>query len=351
MSQVKIKVSVVGASGYAGGELLRLLLGHPNVALTQIVSSTYAGQPLSKSFPGMRNTDLVFSVFDREKIVQNSDLVFYAQDHGVAMKQVEGLLRDGLKVIDLSADFRLKDPEIFQHWYKHEHIATEVLKEAVYGLPELFREQIKAARLLANPGCYPTASGLALIPLLVNKLIDNKSIIIDAKSGVSGAGRGKHSLDLHYPELNENFRAYGVAGTHRHTPEIEQTLSFAANEDIKVSFTPHLLPITRGILATCYASLIKTVSSDEIIELFKKFYEGHPFVHILNKGELPATKGCSGSNQCHIGIAIDERTKRITVLSAIDNLMKGAAGQAVQNFNLMNGLDEKAGLNSAGLWP
>jgi N-acetyl-gamma-glutamyl-phosphate reductase len=267
------------------------------------------------------------------------------------MKQSADLLAAGIKIIDLSADFRLKDPLVFEKWYKHEHSAKEALLESVYGLPEIFRDEIKSARLVANPGCYPTASALALIPLLKNKLIDLNSIIIDAKSGTSGAGRGKHSLDLHFPELNENFKAYGVAGTHRHTPEIEQTLSFAAGKELVLSFTPHLLPITRGILASCYANLSQKISCSDIISHFRDFYKGHPFVFILDEGQLPTTKGCYGTNQCHIGIAVDTRTNRVTVFSAIDNLVKGAAGQAVQNFNLMCGFDEISGLVGAGLWP
>lgn len=351
MKQEMINVSLVGASGYAGGELLRLLLSHPNISIANVVSETYAGTSLSKAFPGMRFSEIVFSSFNKQKILDTSQVVFYAQDHGVAMKQSADLLAAGLKVIDLSADFRLKNPEVFREWYKQEHCAKDALKQAVYGLPELCRDEIKSANLIANPGCYPTAAALALIPLLKNNLVDISSIIIDAKSGVSGAGRGKHSLDFHFPELNENFRAYGVAGTHRHTPEIEQTLSFAAGKELAVSFTPHLLPITRGILASCYANLIHKISVPEIIRLYREAYSGHPFVFILEEGQLPSTKACFATNQCHIGIAVDARTNRVSVFSAIDNLIKGAAGQAIQNFNLMSGIDETTGLSGAGIWP
>lgn len=346
-----IKAAVVGASGYAGGELLRLLLAHAQVDLTEIVSNTYVGQPLAVAFPGMSLSDKCFTDYNPTRIIQSCNLVFFAQDHGVAMREVKPFLDAGLKVIDLSADFRLRDKDKFSLWYKHQHSASDLLDEAVYGLPELFREQIRKASLVANPGCYPTASGLALIPLIEEKLIDLDSIVIDAKSGVSGAGRGKHSLDFHFPELNENFRAYGVAGTHRHTPEIEQTLSFAARSEVIVSFTPHLLPITRGILASCYAKLLRDIPSQDLRSLYKKRYDSHPFVRILNSGSLPNTKACYGSNLCLISPEVDKRSGRVNIFSAIDNLNKGAAGQAVQNMNLMFDLDEKAGLNGAGLWP
>lgn len=351
MTPKQLSVAVIGASGYAGGELLRLLLSHPFARLVLAVSESYSGQPLSAAFPGIRFTDLKFSSFDKFRINEAAELIFLAQDHGVAMRYAPDFLSAGKKVIDISADFRLKDPAAFHLWYKHEHSARELLAQAVYGLPEIFGAEIQKAQLVANPGCYPTASALALAPLLSGELIDFDSIVIDAKSGVSGAGRAKHSLDFHFPELNENFRAYGIAGTHRHTPEIEQTLSLLAGKNVVVSFTPHLLPISRGILASCYARLRKPVSASELISRFSDFYREHAFVTVLEEGKLPTTKAVSGTNQCHIGIGVDSRTERVTVLSAIDNLNKGAAGQAVQNMNLMCGFPETAGLEGAALWP
>ncbi len=345
----KILVSVIGASGYAGGELLRLLLSHPYVELKHVVSETYSGKELSASFPGMIFSNLKFCSFNKEEVIKDSEVVFFAQDHGAAIRHVPDFLKAGLKVIDLSADFRLKDTEVFKTWYKQEHTASEELKQAVYGLPELYREEIKTARLVANPGCYPTASALALLPLVKAGLIDLESIVIDAKSGVSGAGRAKHNLDFHFPEMNQNFKAYAAAGTHRHTPEIEQTLSAVCGKQLTVSFTPHLLPITRGIFASCYAKLITDLTADEVLSVFKGFYKGHPFVKVQE--QMVSTKATYATNLCLISLGVDPRTRRVSVFSAIDNLNKGAAGQAVQNFNLMCGFEETAGLTVAGIWP
>jgi N-acetyl-gamma-glutamyl-phosphate reductase len=346
-----VSVSIIGASGYVGGELLRLLLTHPKVELKSVVSETYAGKSLSAAFPGMVFGDLKFSSFNKDYIIENSDLVFFAQDHGAAIRSIPEFLAKGCRVIDLSADFRLKKPEQFLQWYKQEHTAVSALKQAVYGLPELFSEEIKEARLVANPGCYPTATALALIPLLKNDIISHEGIVIDAKSGVSGAGRAKHSLDFHFPELNQNFKAYAVGGTHRHTPEIEQTLSHVCGREVVLSFTPHLLPISRGILASCYCSLKSDLSHQDLYNVFSDFYKQQPFVRILEEGQLPSTKACYGTNLCLIGFAIDARTKRVSVFSAIDNLTKGASGQALQNLNIMFGFDQTLGLSGASLWP
>lgn len=351
----KLKAGIVGVSGYGGGELARLLSAHPNVELTYVTSGTYAGKPLRAALPGAAPSDLVCEVFDLAACADKCDFVFLAGEAGLAMKAAPGLLEAGKKVVDLSADFRLKDPAVYQEWYKAEHTAPELLKEAVYGLPELGQEKITSARLVANPGCHVTAAVLALLPLVEwvsqadNDAIDFKSIIVDSLSGVSGAGRSKFGLDYHFAEINESIRPYAVGGVHRHTPEIEQTLTQAAGTAITVTFTPHLVPITRGILTTTYALL-----NDDGLDLhaiYRDFYQDAPFVTILEAGQFPATKHVFGTNYCHIGLAVDKRTNRVIVVSAIDNLVKGAAGQAIQNMNLMSGFDETAGLTMGAVWP
>jgi N-acetyl-gamma-glutamyl-phosphate reductase len=346
-----ISVGVVGASGYGGGELLRLLAGHPEAQVQYAVSETYAGQPLSAAFGGFAGaTDLRFQSYGDGTNLRQCDVVCLAQENGKAMEAVPHLLEAGCKVIDLSADFRFRNAAIYQEWYKMTHAAPQLNAEAVYGLPELFAPQIKTARLIGNPGCYPTATALALAPLLHYGLIETKSIIVDGKSGVSGAGRSKFGLDYHYPETNESVSAYKIAGTHRHTPEMEQTLGGLYNlPDLRLSFTPHLIPMTRGILVTCYGDLRADTDTTALLQLYREFYAGHPFV-VITDG-LPATKHTYGSNYCHIGLAVDARTHRVVVLSAIDNLVKGAAGQAIQNMNLMCGWDETAGLKQGGIWP
>ena len=346
-----IRVAVIGASGYGGGELLRLLSNHPSVELTVASSKTYAGRAVSASFPGFRHSALRFEAIELADARDRADVFFLAQENGFAMQQAGALLTGGKKVIDLSADFRLKRADAYPLWYRNDHKSPDLLSRAVYGLPELHREQIRGASLLANPGCYPTASILGFTPLLEQGVIEPGSIIIDAKSGVSGAGRSKHILDYHFPELNESVRAYAIAGAHRHTPEIEQELGLLAGQELTLSFTPHLMPITRGILMTGYALLKKSCSSAELVSLYRQRYEAEPFVVVYDDGQLPVTKATYGSNYCHIGLAVDKRTNRVTVVSAIDNLVKGAAGQAVQNMNLMLGLPEAAGLSFAGVWP
>ena len=347
----KIRVSIVGAPGYGGGEALRLLSRHPFAEIRIPVSGTFAGQPVARLFPGSFDRNLRFEQFDQDKLISESDVIFIAQESGFAMKHVPEFLAAGLKIVDFSADFRLKDPAVYAEWYRLEHACPDILEKAVFGLPEYYREQIKKASLVANPGCYPTASILALAPLLERKIVDPESLIIDAKSGASGAGRGKTSHEFHFPELNESVRAYGIAGTHRHTPEIEQVLSSIYGTRLSVSFTPHLIPMTRGIMATCYANPVRKESTSSIRQLYAERYRDEPFVIVYPEGELPSTKGTCGSNQCHIGAAVDSRTGRITVISAIDNLVKGAAGQAIQNMNIMMGLPEKTGLDIAGVWP
>lgn len=340
-----IRAAIVGASGYGGGELLRILAQHPQVEIGAAISETYAGKPVAAAFPGMaRLSNVVFEGKGDGSSVRDCEAVFLAQENGKAMHIVPELLANGSKVVDLSADFRFQDVSLYERVYKTTHAAKEANHQAVYGLPELLREKIHNAQIVGNPGCYPTASALALLPLIPH--INTNDLIIDAKSGVSGAGRAKFSLDYHFPEMNDSVSAYKIAGTHRHTPEIEQTLSFLAGLPITLTFTPHLMPMTRGILATCYAKLNQSMTADNVRELFREYYAEEPFVVVCD--ELPATKHTVGSNRCHIGLDVDARTNRVTIVSCIDNLIKGAAGQAVQNMNLMLGLPEVAGLDTLG---
>lgn len=344
-----LKVAIVGASGYTGVELIRLLSNHPGVEITAVTSEQSAGKKISIIFPSLTNIfDNILEPLDADVIAKKADLIFTALPHQKAMDVVPEFLKKGKKVIDLSADFRIKDHATYGAWYE-EHKAPELLKEAVYGLPELYREEIKKARLIANPGCYPTSAILALAPLLKNKYIDPSTIIIDSKSGVSGAGRSA-SLDTHFTETNEGFKAYKVA-EHRHTPEIEQELSLLAHSPVIVSFTPHLLPVNRGILSTVYASLKKDADEDSIFGIYNEFYGNEYFVRVYQKGSFPNINNVRGSNFCDIGIRLDKRTGRVVIISAIDNLVKGASGQAVQNMNIMYGFPEDTALKGIAFFP
>lgn len=343
------RVGVVGATGYTGLELVRLLLRHSKVKMTALTTERYVGQPIWKVFPSvMKETDLVCQPLEVESIAQACDFLFTALPHKAAMDVVPGFIQRGLKVVDLSADFRLTDPKAYEEWYEP-HTAPAFLKDAVYGIPELHREEIKKTALVANPGCYPTSIILALAPALKNKLINHRTIIADSKSGVSGAGRSAVLTSL-FTEVSENFKAYKVA-EHRHTPEIEQELSRLAGEKIVITFTPHLVPMKRGILSTIYASLEKPYSENEILDLYRNFYANEKFVRIHPPDLLPGTADVLGSNYCDIGLKIDKRNNRLILLSAIDNLVKGASGQAVQNMNLMLGLEESLGLDIVPLYP
>ncbi len=343
------KVAIIGASGYTGVELLRLLVGHSQAEVVAVTSRQYQGLPISQVFPSLEGYfDLVCEAVDVESIASRADVIFTALPHKSAMAVIPDFLNAGCKVIDLSADYRLRDQQVYEHWYQS-HSSPELLNEAVYGLPELYRAQIKDARLVANPGCYPTSVALALAPLLEARLIACDSIIIDSKSGTTGAGRGLKESSL-YSEVNEGFKAYGI-GSHRHTPEIEQTLSQIAGESIQVSFTPHLLPVDRGILSTIYATQTEGYSTVDLLQLFQKRYADEPFVRILPEGQLPNIAYVRGTNLCDIGLVADQRTGRIILVSVIDNLCKGAAGQAIQNFNLICGIDERTGLSAAPLFP
>ena len=345
-----LRVAIIGASGYTGVELARILCNHPEFQLTAATSRQYAGKPLSEVFPNLLGkTDLICKNLTIEELTEQADLFFAAVPHKTAMDLVPQLLQADKKVVDLSADFRLRDVSVYEEWYQ-EHSSPEFIAEAAYGLPELYREQIKKARLVANPGCYPTSIVLGLAPLLEKGLIDPSTIIVDSKSGTTGAGRSA-SVGTLFCEVHDGFKAYKVGGTHRHLPEIEQELSKVSSSQVTISFTPHLLPISRGILSTSYASLNSSVTGDELREIYLDRYKNEPFVRIVPEGTFPTTQHVRGSNFCDIGFAIDQRTNRIIVVSTIDNIVKGAAGQAVQNMNLICGLEETMGLEGAPFFP
>lgn len=344
-----LKVGIYGASGYTGQELLRLLLRHPQAEVVAVTSRRYAGVPVADIYPVFVGlTDLVFVDASPEDVAGAADIVFLALPHGVSMTVAPIFLKAGKKVIDLSADFRLHDVTTYEKWY-NKHTARNMIKESVYGIPELHGDQIAKARLVANPGCYPTSVILGLAPLLKAKWIDDCSIIADSKSGVSGAGREPQVGTL-FCEVDEGFKAYKV-GQHRHTPEMEQEISILADCDVNISFTPHLLPISRGILSTIYATLQKGVTTPELIDLYRDFYTGKKFVRVYKAGTFPNISSVRGSNYCDIGLTVDAITKRVIIVCAIDNLVKGAAGQAIQNMNLMCGLSEDAGLTMISLFP
>jgi N-acetyl-gamma-glutamyl-phosphate reductase len=345
-----LNVGIIGASGYTGVELARILSDHPEVKLTAATSRQFAGKPLSEVFPNLRKrVDLLCEDLTPEQLVDRADFFFAAVPHKTAMALVPTFLAAGKKVVDLSADFRLRDAAVYEQWYQP-HSCPELIKEAVYGLPELYREQVKSARLTANPGCYPTSVILGLAPLLREKLIDPATLIVDSKSGASGAGRSVNVGAL-FCEVADGFRAYKVGGAHRHIPEIEQELAVLAGCGVTISFTPHLLPISRGILSTMYASLSSAVSGQDLQDLYESAYQDELFVRVCPAGTFPATQHVRGGNCCDIGVKIDQRTGRVIVMSAIDNIAKGASGQAVQNMNLMNGFAEDCAIRGAAFFP
>ncbi len=342
-----LKVGIIGASGYTGGELVRILSQHPKMEIAALTSRTHAGKKLEEIFPSFTGWDgPVFSGTDSPEGVQGCDLVFLAVPHGVAMKLAPALLAKGQKVIDLGADFRFRERLVYEKWYKLEHSEPDLSKKAVYGLPEIYRNQIREAKLVGNPGCYPTSAILGIYPALKQDIIDTNIVIIDSKSGVSGAGR-KAEIGYNYPELFGNFKAYGIAG-HRHTPEIEQELSGICGTDITVSFTPHLLPVARGILSTIHLKLKQKLTTAEVTGIYANTYQGEPFIKVVPEPVLPDLKGVVGTNYCHIGARVDERSGSLIVVSVIDNMVKGASGQAVQNMNLMFDFPETMGLIQ---WP
>ncbi|MGM0431853.1 MAG: N-acetyl-gamma-glutamyl-phosphate reductase [Spirochaetota bacterium] len=340
---MKIKAGIVGATGYAGAELSRLLSAHPQVELTVVTSQTYADKSLHEVYGNFRGFDeLVCSDMTVEEASELCDVLFLALPHGLASHQVTPEILQRCKIIDLGADYRLKDPHMYQRWYKTTHGSPKLVEQAVYGLSEWFRDEVAASSLIANPGCYTTCSILTLAPLVRESLINPDTIIIDAKSGVTGAGRKATAATL-YAECNESIKAYSVA-THRHTPEIEEQLSRLAANSIEVSFTPHLVPMNRGILVTAYAKVADGVDKDDIIEAYAAYYKDEQFIRLLPYGTFPETRWVKGSNICDIGFTIDERTNRIVAGGAIDNLVKGASGQALQNMNIMFSLPEETGL-------
>lgn len=349
-----IRAGIIGASGYAGAELVRYLLMHPGVEITYLASGTYAGRPLSEAYPALLGRNLPdCSEYDLETAADAADFFFQAQGNGVGMQVAPGLLEYGKKLVDVPADFRIKDLAVYSAYYGAEHTAPDLVAEAIYGVPELRPEEIAAARIVANPGCYATAAILALAPLVKLGIVDSTSMIVDAKSGVSGAGRSKIELSGMFCEINEGFRAYAVAG-HRHTAEIEQELGLLAGGELRVSFTPHLVPMNRGILATAYAGAragTQLPSTAELLDTYRDFYADKPFVIVLEEGRQPNTKNVFGTNYCHIGLVADRRTGRAIVTCATDNMGKGAAGQAVQNMNLMCGFDEDTGLACPAVYP
>lgn len=344
-----LRVGIVGVTGYVGEELVRILCHHPEVSEITAASNEYAGTALDRVYPYLRgHAEIeILGMEKLDELIDRSDVVFLALPHGVSAPVALQVIGKGKKVIDLAADFRLPEQKVYEKWYQTQHGAPELLKEAVYGIPELFREEIKGKRLVANPGCYPTSALLALAPLLKNRLVDRSSVIIDAKSGVSGAGRSLKLGSL-FAECNENMKAYGV-GSHRHTPEIAHYAGVLAGEAVNIIFTPHLIPVSRGIISTVYAKLSKALDSCSLREIYQDFYAGEEFVQVALEGEMPETKWVVGTNRCFLGVVVNKNMA--VIVSVIDNLVKGAAGQAVQNMNLLFELPENTGLQQLSLYP
>ncbi len=344
-----IEVSIIGITGYAGIELYRLLHQHPRVKVKHLVSNSKAGEKLADIYPQFAGEEeIILHEYDPEQVT-DSDLVFTALPHGVSQEIVGELYRKDTKIIDLSGDFRYQKVARYEKWYGVEHKYPKFLSEAVYGLVEINRKKIKRASLVGNPGCYPTASLLGLMPLIKQNIIRKETIIIDAKSGVSGAGKGLKKTS-HFCEADESIKAYKITN-HRHTSEIESIIEKFSGHKTTVSFTPHLVPMKRGILATIYFNLKQELKETELIDIYKEYYTGDEFVRVLSDSRVPETKYVVGTNYCHLGIRVDSRNKRVVVVSAIDNLGKGAASQAVQNMNIMFGFSEKCGLEATGIFP
>lgn len=345
-----IKVGIIGATGYAGGELVRILMGHKEAEIVWYGSRSYIDQKYADVYRNM------FQIVDAkcmddniEALADQVDVIFTATPQGFLASVINENILGKTKIVDLSADFRIKDVKVYEKWYGIEHKSPQFIEEAVYGLCEVNRDKVKGARLIANPGCYTTCSILTAYPLAKEGIIDMRTLIVDAKSGTSGAGRGAKVPNL-FCEVNENMKAYGVA-SHRHTPEIEEQLGYASGENVTISFTPHLVPMNRGILATEYATMKKDVTGEEVKAIYDKYYADEKFVRVLDEGVCPETKWVEGSNYVDIGFKLDPRTNRIVMMGAIDNLVKGAAGQAVQNMNLLFGLPESEGLELVPMFP
>ena len=345
-----IRAGIIGATGYAGAELVRILTGHKDVEVKWYGSRSYIDKKYAQVYQNMFQIVEDSCLDDNmEELSKAVDVIFTATPQGLCASLVNEEILSRTKIVDLSADFRIKDVAVYEEWYKIKHPSPQLIPEAVYGLCEINREAVKKARLVANPGCYPTCTTLSIYPLLKEGLIDPDTIIVDAKSGTSGAGRGA-KVDNLFCEVNENIKAYGVA-THRHTPEIEEQLGYAAGRPVRINFTPHLVPMNRGILITAYASLTREASYEEVKAAYDKYYTSEKFVRVLDKGLCPQTRWVEGSNYVDVNFQIDPRTKRVIMMGAMDNLVKGAAGQAVQNMNLMFGLPESEGLDLVPLFP
>jgi N-acetyl-gamma-glutamyl-phosphate reductase len=348
-----LRVAVTGASGYMGAELLRLLSVHPKVRITAVTSERLAGERLDKSYPHLRSlSDLVFQEIHAERLADEADLVFLALPHMESQRLMPALRRHGRKAIDLSADYRLRDASLYTTWYKAPHEDTAGLAEAVYGMPELHRKQIAGASLVASPGCYPMGAVLATAPLLKSGRGATDGIVIDGKSGVTGAGAQGRKADPMYlfTEANENVQAYGMA-THRHTPEIEQELSELAGRPVVVSFTPHLVPLNRGLFTTASVPLTRSATTADLVALYREFYAGEPFVRVLDEGQRPTTRSVVGSNFCDVTVVADPRTQRAVCVSALDNLGKGGSANGIQSLNIMMGWDERTGLDAPPVYP
>jgi N-acetyl-gamma-glutamyl-phosphate reductase len=346
---MKTRVGIIGGTGYTGVELLRLLLLHSEVEVTVLTSQKYAGVPIDQVFPSLaRRFNLKCEELSPDRIADKVDFVFAAVPHKTAMETVPLFYRQGKRVVDLSADFRFQDPGVYERWYQR-HVCPELLSESVYGLPELHRKRIRDAKIVGNPGCYPTGALIPLIPLLKRGVISSENIIIDSKSGVSGAGRDVVLGSL-FCEVNEGVKAYKIFD-HRHLPEIDQELSLMLKKRVEVTFVPHLMPMDRGILTTLYVRPAQKVKADEVLNILRESYRDEPFVRILPMGKLPNTKDLRGSNYCDIGLNVDGSGNRMVIVSAIDNLVKGASGQAIQNMNIMLGYPETLGLNVIPLFP
>lgn len=346
---MKTKVGIIGATGYTGVELLRLLLHHPEVEVTALTSQKYAGVPIDQVFPSlMKHLQLKCEELAVDQISKKTDFIFTAVPHKTAMEIVPLFCRQGKRVVDLSADFRFKDAGVYERWYQ-KHTSADLLPESVYGLPELHRDKIRNAKIVGNPGCYPTGALIGLIPLVEKGMVSLENIVIDSKSGVSGAGRDV-VLESLFCEVNEGVKAYKIF-EHRHLPEIEQELSEMTQKKVAVTFVPHLIPIDRGILTTIYLILTKKWKTEEVLNAFQEHYQKEPFIRIYSKGKLPNTKDVRGSNYCDIGVKVNEADGRTVIITAIDNLVKGASGEAVQNMNIMLGFPETMGLEALPLSP
>lgn len=345
-----MKACIIGGTGYGAIELVRLINKHPYLNIGSVFSNSQAGASFSEIYPHITDViDQPLEIFDIESLCNKNDMFFLATPSGISKNLVPQLIEKGIMCIDLSGDFRLRSGEEYERWYKHSPSHEMLLSQATYGLSEIYSEKIQSAMLVANPGCYSTASLLGLLPIIKTNIADLNSIIIDAKSGLTGAGRGL-TLTSHYAEINENVRAYKL-GEHQHIPEIEQVLRDETGKQITITFSTHLIPMSRGIMCSMYMNLKEYLSTEDVIQMYTHFYEKHPFVRVRPMGNVPSTKEVLGSNYCDIGLYVDQRTNRLTIISVIDNLVKGASGQAIQNANIMNGWDERTGLEDIPMYP